>query len=761
MRRESVRSAGKARSLSERRPRLLYVVTLAEVGGAQSYVRDLLPAVREEFDVTVAAHGEGPLRDYCSENGIAFVPLHRVRRDISPLSDVLGLLELVRLFRRLRPDLIHLNSSKAGALGRVAGALTRVPARVFTAHGWAFEATSGLGGRLYLWADRLARPLTSMVVCVSKTDYRSGLAARTCTATRARVIPNAVDVGFVPDRTARRDDPVEILSIGRLADQKNFPALIAAASQLPAGAARIRILGDGPQRDHLRALIAEHGLEETVELVGEVSNVRDYLAQADMFVLSTHYEGMPLAVLEAMAAGLPVVVSAVSGLHEVVLDGTSGLLVSPDDPTALAEALARLIDDRDLREELGRGARRLAEERYSLGPWRAAHLDLYRTLLKAAPRDVAHVPRLLYVVTLAEVGGAQSYVRDLAPAMAEQFDVAVAAHGEGPLKDFCERNDIAFVSLRHVRRDISVVRDFLGLVELIRLFRRLRPDIVHLNSSKAGVLGRLAGSYARVPVRVFTAHGWAFKATTGLGARVYLWADRLVRPLTTMIVCVSHIEREAGLAARTCTAARSCVIPNAVDVDSVLPRVPNASEPARILSVGRLAEPKDFPTLIAAMALVPRGRASLRILGDGPQRELLQTMMVERALEGSVELVGEVADVRPYLAESDVFVLSTTSEGMPLAVLEAMAAGLPAVVSAVSGLHEVVLDGETGILVPADDAEALAAGMLRLVDDAALRERLGRAARHRAEEHFALGPWREAHLELYQSLDAAPALQPA
>ncbi|HZP72189.1 MAG TPA: glycosyltransferase family 4 protein [Gaiellaceae bacterium] len=369
--------------------------------------------------------------------------------------------------------------------------------------------------------------------------------------------------------------------------------------------------------------------------------------------------------------------------------------------------------------------------------------------------------RLLYVVTLAEVGGAQSYVRDLLPAMSEEFDVTVAAHGEGPLKDFCERHDIAFVPLRHVRRDLSAWRDLLGFLELVALFRSVRPDIVHLNSSKAGVLGRLAGSVARVPVRVFTAHGWAFKATSGIGAQVYLWADRIVRPLTTMIICVSQIERQAGLAARTCTAERSRVIRNGVDVDAVLPHDASESPPVRIVSVGRLAEPKNFPVLIAAVARLPRKSAGLRILGDGPQRELLTELIAERGLEQEIELVGEVEDVRPYLAESDVFVLSTRSEGMPIALLEAMAAGLPTVVSDVSGLHEVVLDGETGLLVPTDDADALASSILRVVEDAALRERLGLAARRRAVEHFALGPWRRAHLELYASLVGASTPEPA
>lgn len=380
--------------------------------------------------------------------------------------------------------------------------------------------------------------------------------------------------------------------------------------------------------------------------------------------------------------------------------------------------------------------------------------------LNAPAGPATSVPRLLYVVTLAEVGGAQSYVRDLLPAMAEHFDVMVAAHGEGPLKDYCERNDVAFVSLRNVRRALSW-RDFLGLIELVRLFRRVRPDIVHLNSSKVGVLGRLAALCARVPVRVFTAHGWAFKATSGVGAAAYLWADRLVRPLATMVVCVSTLEREAGLAARTCTATRSLVIENGVDVEAALPHVPNESNRVRILSVGRLAAPKNFPALIAATARLPRGSVELRILGDGPQRELLIAKIAAHDLEDEVELVGQVDDVRPFLAESDIFVLSSNSEGMPLAVLEAMAAGLPTVVSAVGGLHEVVLDGETGLLVPADDADALASAMLRLVDDRGLRERLGRAARRRAEERFGLGRWRAAHLELYQSLAGIRALHPA
>jgi glycosyltransferase involved in cell wall biosynthesis len=363
------------------RPRLVYVVTLAEIGGAQAYVRELLPAMREEFDVTVAAHGEGPLRTAAAELGVAFVPLQHVRRALSPVHDPLALLELTRLFRRLNPQIVHLNSSKAGVLGRVAAAVARVPVRIFTAHGWAFKATGGSAARLYLWADRAVRPLTSMVVCVSETERRAGLAARVCTAERSTVISNAVEVGAAPHREPRSGGQIEIVSVGRLAEPKDFSTLVAAIGALPPGSVRLRVLGDGPLRGSLETEIAALGLESSVELVGEVADVRPFLAEADIFVLSSRSEGMPLAVLEAMAAGLPVVASDVGGLGEVVVDGETGFLVPPGDPAELSRKLALLTGDADRRIAFGAAGYRRAEERFSLPRWREAHLELYRSLI--------------------------------------------------------------------------------------------------------------------------------------------------------------------------------------------------------------------------------------------------------------------------------------------------------------------------------------------------------------------------------------------
>jgi glycosyltransferase involved in cell wall biosynthesis len=357
-------------------------------------------------------------------------------------------------------------------------------------------------------------------------------------------------------------------------------------------------------------------------------------------------------------------------------------------------------------------------------------------------------PRILLLVTLAEVGGAQSYVALLLPALVVDFDVIVAAHGAGPLRDATEAAGARFVPLENVRRPIGV-RDLAGFVELVRLLRRERPDILHASSSKAGVLGRLAGFLAGVPIRVFTVHGWAFAAYAGLTGRLYRWADRLVRPLTTVTVCVSERERTAGLAAGTCDPERTVVIPNAVDVAGARRLRPNGRQRPLIVSVGRLKAPKDFLTLVRALGKLPRDSFGAVIVGEGPDRRRLEEEIELVGLGERVRLAGERRDVPELLAEADVFALASASEGMPVSVLEAMAAGLPVVASRVGGLPEQVADGETGVLVEPGDPDDLARALARLLVDGELRRRLGAAGRVRAEEAFDLEPFRRAHLELY------------
>jgi glycosyltransferase involved in cell wall biosynthesis len=371
-----------------------------------------------------------------------------------------------------------------------------------------------------------------------------------------------------------------------------------------------------------------------------------------------------------------------------------------------------------------------------------------RGFQRASSDPPARRPRLLLLITLAEVGGAQTYVASLLPALSERFDALVAAHGPGPLVEAAAAGSARFVPLVHLHRRISPWRDLVALVELVRLLRRERPDIVHANSSKAGVLGRLAAALAGVPIRIFTVHGWAFSAHTGASSRLYRWADRLVRPLTTVTICVAKSEQSSGVLAATCDPERTLVIPNAVDV-AAAHRAVHGGGRTRIVAVGRLQRPKDFFTLVRAVKGLPAGAFEMAVVGEGPDRRRLEQEIRGLGLSDRVHLYGERRDVRDVLANSDLFVLSSSSEGLPLSVLEAMAAGLPVIASRVGGIPELVVDGVTGILVPPGDESALGAALRRLVDDSALRRRLGDAGHARAAERFDLEAFWGAHLALY------------
>jgi glycosyltransferase involved in cell wall biosynthesis len=161
--------------------------------------------------------------------------------------------------------------------------------------------------------------------------------------------------------------------------------------------------------------------------------------------------------------------------------------------------------------------------------------------------------------------------------------------------------------------------------------------------------------------------------------------------------------------------------------------------------------PKDFTTLVRATAALPPGAARLRVAGDGPDRLALENEVRRLGLEHVVQLLGTRSDVDELLADSDALVLSSDSEGFPMSVIEAMASGVAVVASAVGGIPEAVVDGETGLLVPRRDIAALAGALGSLADDRRRVAALGDAGRRRAEERFDIATFQRAHVELYRA----------
>lgn len=389
---QSEKSTDGARETQADAHRVLLAVTLAEWGGAQAYVYALARSLQGRYDVCVLCGPGVVLVERLRASAIRVLEVPALRRGIHPLWDLRAFLRIWGLLRRERFDLVHGSSTKAGALVRFAAYLTGVPVILFTAHGWAFTPGRPAPVRALLarW-ERLMARMTTTVICVSENDRLLAERSRVVARGQAVVIRN----GIAPAPFLRPGDedlrsalnlgaePV-IVMVGRLAQQKAPLTLVHASRSLVRG--RVLIAGDGPLRSRVEQAVRRHGLSDRVRLLGFRADIPGLLRASDIFVLPSRWEGLPLAVIEAMMAGLPVVATRVGGVGEVVEDGGTGLLVPPGDPEALAAALRRLVEHEALRRQMGAAGRERALRLFTADRMVGETRALYAALLAARKR---------------------------------------------------------------------------------------------------------------------------------------------------------------------------------------------------------------------------------------------------------------------------------------------------------------------------------------------------------------------------------------
>jgi sugar transferase (PEP-CTERM/EpsH1 system associated) len=365
--------------------RLCVLITELGVGGAQRVLADVVTSLpKDRYQVLVA----------CLFNpGTTAAQLRAVGVDVIDLCmssklDFLVFLRLCRLLRQFQPHLLHTHMFHANLLGRLAGRITGVPFIVSTEHTMGQEN----------WSRRLLNRITShlcdRVIAVSQSVGTFASRVIGIEADRIVVIPNGIEVekfqsSLTPAQARHRiglsDETDVVGTVGTLRRVKGTEILLQAFSQLfprwPQ--AKLLIVGDGPEREHLQQMTQRAGLDHSTIFTGERRDVADLLAAMSVFVLPSHWEGFGLAVVEAMAAGLPVVATRVGSLPEVISERETGLLVSPADPTAMASAIEYLLNNPQLRSKMGRAGRQRAKTRYSREQMVAKTEELYTSLLSA------------------------------------------------------------------------------------------------------------------------------------------------------------------------------------------------------------------------------------------------------------------------------------------------------------------------------------------------------------------------------------------
>ncbi len=376
-----------------------HVITKLELGGAQEVAMRVVSNLDRRRFRPVLIAGDGGLLtgEAAALEGVEVRLIPSLIREIRPLQDLRALWDLVATFRRLRPKIVHTHSSKAGILGRLAAWLAGVPCILHTIHGY------GVTPAQPFWLQRglialewVVGRVTTHWIAVSQADRRQGIEWGLFTASKVSVVRPGIDPAAFAGRidVTERDRLRAMLGVGPdqllvgtvscLKPQKAPEDFIRVAAlvcqRVPA--AKCVLVGDGAMRPQIEAMLEAEGLRERVTLLGWRRDVASLLKAFDVFVLTSRWEGLPCAILEARASRIPIVATRVGGAAEAIVEGIQGTLCPAGDVRAMAGRVCQILGDERLRADLRNGPQELPEE-FTIQETVKQYQSLYTYLLHA------------------------------------------------------------------------------------------------------------------------------------------------------------------------------------------------------------------------------------------------------------------------------------------------------------------------------------------------------------------------------------------
>ena len=680
-----------------------------------------------------------------------------------------------RLIEKTHPDVVYVNTivSLAGAL-----AARRTSTRCI----WHLrEMFANIGGEMH--APGWTVPMVRWAIrrCADRLVANSEATARNLLGEEAKettVIPNAVNSTFFEeDRSQRKaraafglstDGPVVGVP-GTLRSVKGHPFFFEAVAPVLRERPNLRVVVTGEGTDaftaRLKEQIRELGIQSQVEFLGWVKDMPAFYKACDVACVPSRAESFGRTAIEAFAVGTPVVATAVGGLQDIVTDGETGMLVPYGNEEALAGAIRQLLDDPDLRQSMSREARQVGVERYHERVYKDRIASIVAETAPASIPKTDHtdggtVPqrsgRVLVVQRSSALDGSAHSGLLLADGLREAgWDTHVAFGFEGPMVErYAEAgHEVSVVPHENwLRRNSThqfakdVWLEWKRAAAFERLIEKTHPDVVYVNT-----IVSLAGALAAR--RTSTRCIWHLRemfANIGGEMQAPDWTVPLVRSAVR-----AHADRlvtNSEATARNLLGNRAdeaTVIPNAVN--SAFFKEDRSRRKARaafglspddpIVGVPATLRPmKGHPFFFKAVAPVLRERPTLRVVVTGEGVDAftarLKEQIRELGIQGQVELLGWVKDMPAFYRACNLVCVPSRAEPFGRTAIEAFAVGTPVVATAVGGLQDIVTDGETGMLVPYGNEEALAGAIRQLLDDPDLRQSMSRNAQQVGEEKY-------------------------
>jgi glycosyltransferase involved in cell wall biosynthesis len=369
--------------------RIFQIITIGDLYyGAQKHVFELTEQlINNNHEVVVLTGSDGVLVNKLNSIGCKTIVNSNLIREINIVKDIRFLFELITILKACKPDIVATHSSKAGVLGRLASWKCGIPA-VFTAHGWSFEkGIPYLKRKVYEVIERMVGKITAKAIVVSNDGRDLAIKSNVFKGEKLEVIYYGVNdnsIGFRPSH----NKVFTLVMVAGFRQQKDHSTLIKSLNLIKDLDWQLYLLGDGELINQIKEIVILNGLESRISFLGNVENVSFYLNQSDLMVLSTHYEGLPIAIIEGLSFCLPMVVTNVSGNKEAVIDYYNGILVKREDVLELSQALRYCIENRKVLEGWGDNSRILYDRLFSIEEMYKKTIKLYQKIVDEYSRDI-------------------------------------------------------------------------------------------------------------------------------------------------------------------------------------------------------------------------------------------------------------------------------------------------------------------------------------------------------------------------------------
>lgn len=561
----------------------------------------------------------------------------------------------------------------------------------------------------------------------------------------------------------------KILSVGSLLECKGFDVLIDACKILKDKEVDFEcvIAGGGPLEKRLKAQVANCGLRDYVKFTGYVTQDKllPYYKRFDVFALPVKLDihwGIPNVLLEAMASSMPVITTGLPSVPELIKNGKTGFIISEKNPNALAELLINLYQDRRLKEDICRAGFEVIKEKFDIVKNSKSLTDLFSKQNKINARIVSRTGRLniLYLIPSLEVGGAEQVVINLAKRLdRNRFKPIVCClDKKGGLAYKLEDEGVEVITLdKKGAFDIGIIS------KIVKVMKKYKIDIIHTHLWGANFWGRLAARIANVKVIIATEHNvdtwknW-----------FYFMCDKWLSRKTGKIIAVSNSVKEFYVS-KGISQQRIEVVYNGIEIEKsqshALSGTSKVTRPQMkqefgiengeivLAIIGRLVPQKGHQYFIQALKdISAKHKVKGLIIGSGPEEEKLKKYSRDLGLDGGLVFTGLRKNIPELLGIIDVLVMPSLREGLPITLLEAMSSGVPVVATKVGGVPEVVIDGQTGILVEPNNHNELKQAIIGVIENPDLKNTIGINARKHVEDKFSIKNMINKTQNLYENL---------